>query len=79
MSYGRDDAGTLPLVGLCEGCTVFAGGRQVGVVDAVDARGVTVRSGLLGRRRILVSHADVERVDEKVQAVYLSRFAPEGH
>ena len=73
---GAEDVVPLPLVGLCEGCTVFSGGRQVGVVDVADGDGFTIRLGLLGRRRVFIPHSDVERVDEKVQAVYLSRFAP---
>jgi hypothetical protein len=71
-----DGATTLPLLGVCEGCGVFVGGRQVGVVEVADAAGFTVKVGLFGRRRVFVPHSDVERVDEKVQAVYLSRFAP---
>jgi hypothetical protein len=57
---------------------VFAGGRRIGSVDALDDDGLVVKVGVFGRRRIFVPNADIERVDEKVQAVYLVRVPQSG-
>lgn len=75
---GTPDAHATPetLRGLCAGCTVFAGGRKIGVVDVLDAHGLIIKVGVFGRRRVSVPFTDIERIDETVQAVYLHRLPP---